>query len=84
MKHYLLSERYLTQCVEAGFIEVVYKNTTDLDADAMTKALPGPTLARHAQTLVEGWLEVHASGQLYFDTTAVITSGSNTCSTNCS
>jgi hypothetical protein len=54
MKHYLLPERYLTQCVEAGFVEVQYTNTTDLDADAMTKALPGPTLARHAQTLEYG------------------------------
>ena len=51
VKHYLLSERFLTQCVEAGFVEVVYKNTHDLDADAMTKALPGPTLAQHARTL---------------------------------
>jgi hypothetical protein len=54
MKHYLLSERYLTQCVEAGFIEVKYTSTTDLDADAMTKALPGTTLERHAQTLEYG------------------------------
>jgi hypothetical protein len=55
MKHYLLSERYLTQCVESGVIEVLYKNTSDIDADAMTKALPSATLQRHAHTLEYGY-----------------------------
>ena len=54
MKHHLLDERCLTQCVEAGLIEVKYKSTTDIAAGAMAKALPSVTLQRHALTLERG------------------------------
>ena len=53
-KHFLIAEKYLNQCVEMGVVKIVHRTGTELDADAMTKALPGCVLKKHMQTLLYG------------------------------
>jgi hypothetical protein len=54
-KHYLLCERYMHQTKEAGILFIEHRAGDLLDADLMTKALPGPTMAKHVHTCEYGF-----------------------------
>jgi hypothetical protein len=53
-KHFLIAEKYAQQCSEMGITKITKIDGNLLDADAMTKALPGVTLKRHTDTLICG------------------------------
>ena len=56
-KHFLISEKYAQQCSEMGLVKIIHRAGADLDADAMTKALPGSVLKKHTTTLLNGSAE---------------------------
>jgi hypothetical protein len=53
-KHFLIAEKYAQQCSEMGITAIQKIDGNLLDADAMTKALPGIVLKRHMRTLTRG------------------------------
>jgi ribosomal protein L32 len=53
-KHFLIDEKYVHQCSEMGIVKLRHRNTTELDADVMTKCVPGVILKKHAITLTKG------------------------------
>ena len=53
-KHFTLQERYARQCSEQGEIKMIKTPGTELDADAMTKALPRALFGAHHNTLHYG------------------------------
>jgi hypothetical protein len=56
-KHFLVSEKYVQQCVEMGVTKLQHRRGDKFDTDAMTKSLTGVLLEQHASTLYSGELK---------------------------